>query len=375
MKHEQRRKNEAVAMELHRLADIASREASKNAENLERLAGGDFDGQCPVGKMPCPVSAELVANRARNKKLARHARADADAKYEAFRKEEKHHGDCLRQVQEADRLAERLQAMRDQLARMSDRYESALETPEVDVALEEEQLSRLQSDFALATESLLFVEHDLGYATKAAAACEDLKRQITEAEGPVLLYSAAGNVMRITRRRVAEQALRQIERGANDDLAACGIPLSVQLRWEREGKKLSRACAECGRPFPDSARIKACECGVARGPQMVQQLDVVMSDRSGGAEDLAGLALQLAASRWLRGERASPWASAVLDEVTGQLDATHHRALMQHLPRMLSNAGLRQAFVISHSGAMAASLPGRIVIESDGTSSRARVAA
>ena len=90
-----------------------------------------------------------------------------------------------------------------------------------------------------------------------------------------------------------------------------------------------------------------------------------LSDRSGAAEDLAGLWLQRAAFEWLRARRSSPWRSMVLDEPFGALDAAHRRVVVAEVARMARESG-EQLLVVSHQPGVLESLPGRIVVRGDG---------
>jgi DNA repair exonuclease SbcCD ATPase subunit len=98
-------------------------------------------------------------------------------------------------------------------------------------------------------------------------------------------------------------------------------------------------------------------------------LDVVLSDRSGAAEDLAGLAISLAASSRLRAERGSPWGVVCLDEPFGALDRSHRRSLAKGLVLMLVGQW-EQALVIAHDDATMDAMPGRIVIVGGSNGSR-----
>lgn len=164
------------------------------------------------------------------------------------------------------------------------------------------------------------------------------------------------------RRRIAEDALDEIAAGANELLARAGVELSVGFRWERETKGLASACDDCGAPFPPSAKVRACSrCHAERGPKLDERLDVVLSTRSGAAEDLAGVALSLSASARLRAERGSSWGLVCLDEPFGALDRSHRRGLSRGLVSMFRGQW-EQALVIAHDDAVMDGMPGKIVI-------------
>ncbi len=90
---------------------------------------------------------------------------------------------------------------------------------------------------------------------------------------------------------------------------------------------------------------------------------IELTQRSGAAEDLAGLAVQIAASAWLRESRGSAWRSIAIDEPFGSLDSCHSRALGAHLAALLAGKhGFLQSFVVAHDRASLDAFPSRIEI-------------
>ena len=106
---------------------------------------------------------------------------------------------------------------------------------------------------------------------------------------------------------------------------------------------------------------------------MVEKLEVVLSQQSGALEDLCGVFLSFAAARWLAVDRGSAFESVFADEVTAHLDRAHRAAFARKLPAILGGMGARQGFVISHDSATIASLPAKLLVESDGRRSTVRV--
>ena len=98
-----------------------------------------------------------------------------------------------------------------------------------------------------------------------------------------------------------------------------------------------------------------------RGPNVAAKLVIDLSNRSGAAEDLAGMAVGLAASQWLRSKRASAWSAAYIDEPFGALDAHNKRALSNHVATMLRRS-FASAFVVAHDREILDAMPGRVVI-------------
>ncbi len=176
-------------------------------------------------------------------------------------------------------------------------------------------------------------------------------------------------------RRIAEQCLNEITFDANDILSESGVDLKVDLTWTREGSGLAKTCDRCGNAYPTSARIKDCSrCGASRGANIIHSLEIGLSDRSGAAEDLAGIAIQLSVSKYIRGVRGSDWGTMLIDEPFGALDRNNRRSLTRALQSMMSSFGVEQSFIVSHSDDTRV-FPGTILIERDGKESTVQVIA
>ena len=208
-------------------------------------------------------------------------------------------------------------------------------------------------------------------AESAVSAAQDA---LGRAEATAQVAREGAAVLRAARRRIAERALKTIEQDANAALRALSDS-SFELSWAREGGGKAKSCPACGEPFPASVKVRECPlCGRERGPHMVERLDVVFGGRQSSAiEDLVGTFLAIAAARWLAEDRGSPFSTMFVDEATAHLDAAHRRAVAYKLPGILREMGVTQAFVISHDRGVVAALPSRILIESDGARSVARV--
>lgn len=340
------------------------------------LARGHFDGECPVAKFPCPATKEILSRKAANQALADEAEQKEREAHVKLKEVRERARDAEEKLRVAERLRDKLEMLRDRIRKLREHYLQAKEAPEPEDFDEiRKQLTEARSMVGTCEGNIGALQERRRWVEQATKDQKETEKLVDIKRKRMELYSALLSVFKTARRKVAEEALGEIEGIANADLATCGIPLSLEMRWAREGKGLAKTCEQCGRAFPSSERVKACSCGANRGPHMVNRLDAVMSDRSGGAEDIAGVALQLAASRWLREERASAWAVAILDEVFGQLDRTNSRALTTHLPRMLSSAGFRQSFLLAHSSSILDAMPGRIEIRSDGHNAKPMVIA
>ena len=155
-----------------------------------------------------------------------------------------------------------------------------------------------------------------------------------------------------------------VGRGANAALREAGIDRSVGVTWARYGEGLASSCEECGAPYPSSTKVRECSwCGAKRGPKMVERLDIEPSDRSGAADDLAGIGVRLAASAWLRERKQIQWSNACIDEPFGSLDTANKRAIATHLTSMLGGKyGFVQTFVVAHDRIVTDALPRRIEV-------------
>lgn len=176
-------------------------------------------------------------------------------------------------------------------------------------------------------------------------------------------------------REIAEECMGEIEARANAVIAGAGIDLSIQVKWSREGAGLATNCSACGSPFPKGRGVKECStCGAARGPKMVEKTYFAISNRSGAADDIAGLAFQLGATTWKRAARGVLWSSVMIDEPFGACDPANARAMGTHLHTMIRHDnGFEQGFVVAHDARIMEAMPARVVIRSDGTHARLEV--
>lgn len=347
---------------------------------LKRVGAGTFDGACPVlSGFACPATLRINAKR----EEAGQQISTAAKTLEALSTDRRTHADAVSLVRskqaEVERLRGRLESMkRDALA-----LHEKVKADEVFLGLHTDP-NVLRQALADAT-----VEVELAYQAKLRAEnfyrqrdtqtqkLMDAKTKIADMRPKQALQNACVQIFgkNGAQRRVAESSLSRIEQGANALLSTSAIPLSVAVQWSREGGALAKTCDTCGFPFPASAKIKACtKCATTRGLNQINKLEFQLSDRSGAAEDLAGISIQLAASAWLRAKRGSNWGVALLDEPFGQLDAYNRKAMGLQIANMLSGQyGFEQSFLVAHHAEALDALPGRIQITRDGATSKVRV--
>lgn len=344
------------------VAYAAMVEARSAYERAEQVARGEFSGECPVSGKGCPIAAEINAGnaeasaRCKTLEMARFKRRteheDAAAKLQLKRSRRKQRLLSWWRLQELKRRA--LELLPDH--RWAKANPLGTERPNAEEA------------FSAHVNAQMVVDR----AKELAIELERLKAERVAAEQEVELARAAVKSYRGALRLVAESRLAQIEAGANGLLADAGVELAVKMAWAREGGGLATQCVECGYPFPPSQRVKACErCAAARGPKLVEKLSVELSDRSGAAEDLGGMAAMLSASAWLRERRGAAWGSAFLDEPVGACDAFNRRAVVGYVAGMLrGRLGFEQGFLVAHTRDALDTLPGRVTIVGDGKWSR-----
>lgn len=364
-------------------------EASRSALNTAGLAKeesrakvalvtGQFDGRCPLLGEECPAR-EHVERRGRTMHAEDRKANDAylqardvSAAADGARRE------AARRLEDLESKARRLGELRAEAARLKPAHERwqalsehAGETAASRAALEQgrAELRSAQEREAVLRGCERGVEASRERAAAARGEAERLERSVRVAAAAVAIFGRGG-----AQRRMAEDALTEIQDRACEMLAGTGITLSVEVRWSREGSGVAATCAACGEPFPRSEKVKACaRCCADRGPLIINRLEIEPSAQSGGARDLCGIFVQLAAAEWLVADRESRWGTAMLDEPTASLDADRRRALASHLPAILRESGCSQALVIAHTREILGSLPGQIEVLSEGGWSKARV--
>lgn len=339
------------------------------------MVDGTFNGTCPVAGVACPAEKQIEKERGRVGAEGRLLNQEAADTLAQQRKYQAHVQKLRDQEGRRKLLTERLDQAKRHLAGLQ------AVTPAFSVTID----LRGHGDAVARTADLMRATRDaateasLAYATREAAERAYTKAQdaVEGLRGSLAALQAAEKVLGRSgaQRRIAERALAQIETMANVSLSG-GQSLSVRMVWGREGAGLAKACDNCGEPFPASAKVKACDrCGEARGQHIVPKLELELSDRSGAAEDMVGIAIQLAASSWLRSRRNAAWATALIDEPFGQLDRSNRAATGRRFGAMLQEGGFQQALVVAHSSDVLDSLEGRIEISNIGGRASVRVVA
>lgn len=359
--------------EAHAEARSRVKDARTRLEQYKGLVTDGFDGECPVAGRPCPqrgwVDEQLDAfeGKATSARVALAEYEDELAIRAGAEKE------CAGDATALTLGKEQLEDLRERARALRPHEHAKHPAPLEAVA---EQLAEIRSSAAEVKAKRMAVLRAQQKLSALAKEEEVAAAEHRDADAAAGAWRATTAVMRRAQRHIAEGALAAMRAGANAVFAGCGIDLALEVSWGREGKGPADACDACGRPLPASAKVRACpSCGEARGPKVVQRLDVLPTSTSGGALDLAGVAFQLAASAWLRRQRGCAWGTALIDEPFGALDAANRRALANHLAAMLPRYGFRQSIVVSHTQETAHALPGRIVVIGGADGSRLEVEA
>ena len=337
--------------------------ASREVEQRRRLHRGQWDGECPLSRKQCPASDEVRAEVRDNGVRLQEVEDRASSLFDEYVKTEKAADVALATNKERERIRWRMGELRKEVDRLRPMAQHAAVAPAFD-----DQRPALQREAGELRAKVGILEAANERIRQAELQVAGLEQRVAALRQAAAILGRAG-----AQKRVARAGLGKIEMAANRRLVFAGADLQVEVRWEVEGKDPAKNCGACGWPFPDSAKVKECpKCGAARGRQMQNKLEFLRSRQSGGADDLASLALQLSAARWRREHGGARWATGLLDEASAQLDASHRKAL----GRMLANDdAFEQMLCVSHHVASLDALPHRIEITSDGKWAKAKVVA
>lgn len=338
---------------------------------IERLDCGDFDGQCPVTGGACPAADEVRRSGPAAGVLdeLRWKLNDCD---QAQGKAGNDRTDAARDARERAQGRAHLAALRAEARRLkpaADAIARRGQPPTADAVQSRLSNARIAETEAFA--ALHEAKSNRDWLAEASADAAKLRAKAERLKADIDLHREAVAILgrEGAQKRVASLALGQIEDGANALLRAAGVALGVRFIWAREGKGMAKQCGDCGAPFPASARAKQCpRCGAVRGPHMIAKLDIELTNSSGAADDLAGIAVQLAASNWLRLKRGTPWAAVCIDEPFGALDRTNRNALAVHVATMLRDR-FDLALVVAHDRAILDALPAQVAIVADASGS------
>jgi len=338
---------------------------------LRSTVQGTFSGVCPAMGLQCPSKGVVDASR----EQTRDAFQAANEELSTINNLLDEHRGMVSELQfkqsQHDKWLHELEACNDKIRHLeSELSRLDKERPEAPPARYQEvieehsniktRVKRIEDRISALTDlRLVFVE-----GINKQKALRDklaLKRQQCELNRQAFQVFGKQGAQKI----LAERALSFIETRANDFLVSAQIPLSLEIKWSNETDALALDCFKCGYAFPSGKSVKVCPvCSSERKHKTNDKLSFELSDRSGAAEDLAGMAFQIAAAQYLRIQRDSNLSILLLDEPFGQLDEYNRRSIASHLSAMLMSSGFQQAMIVAHHDGITDVMPNRIVITS-----------
>ena len=185
------------------------------------------------------------------------------------------------QIDDHERLRVRLDVMRTRAKHLKEAHDLAKEKGVLDDAQVEalfDEMRKLQVGVA----ELKSTQHRMGEvidaARKKGEEAEKLREQAKGVGALARAHHESAAVFAAARRRIGEGALSEIEEGANEILAECGVGVRVSASWSREGGDPAKNCPDCGSAMPASAKVKSCQlCGAERGRQVINELRVAVA--------------------------------------------------------------------------------------------------
>lgn len=347
-------------------------EADRAVREKNMLSRGLFNGVCPVGGIQCPAKDQLNADGEKSRELlalAKTTQSKARTDLEAVRLEVQ----TLETAKQAlDDFATNKANLEEQMRRLRPAWEAHRAEKTIPEYTHDSArlLTTVRASIADAERKLVVRDqYDKSIGAQRGVMMA-LQPELTTHREALLILGPGG-----AQRRVAEGMLETVEDGANASLQTSGVDLRAAFSWQREGKALADNCEQCGAPFPSSRKVKNCTvCGSARGMKIERKLRIQVKPKSGGNDDLAGMAIRLAAFAWLKAKRGTPWSVACLDEPFAALDAHNRHGVARHLVALLgSRYGVEQAFVTAHDASLLGGLPHRILITGSDAGSTVRV--
>ena len=343
------------------------RHANDQYRQARELVKGEFGGVCPVDGHRCPDAQIMNSLTSESRKRAK----DCDTRLQMAQtkqREIKSRYDALMAKQNNLRS---LLTSYDWNLKQAEKYKEFITTieqmGEPGISLEEaekrinpllEEFHKCQSDISTLDNAIKSVNDAFDVVEIANNELFNLRNSIKIHQQAVVILGKNG-----VQRRLAENALNQITAMANESLQKCGIDLSVNVKWCREGNGLADECSICGAAFPKGKSIKEClRCHSPRGAKTIDKIEVILSDISGAAEDLCGVVISLAAAAWLKNRRNSTWGVVLVDEAFGALDLANSSALSSNFAALIKEGGFEQGFLVAHTRAVTDTMPGRITV-------------
>lgn len=359
--------------ETSRELSVKVADARRETTRLKVLVTEEFDGVCPVSEgFECPAKSKINARSKENtesykKALENYKVVNTDlTKIETEKKgleAEKRQRELVRVARERklgriEELKKRLNVVKGEIEAYKERgivldgsrWETPIKPPTPD------------------RYALSMAEKNLADSERAREGLQDAFKRVEATAMTLRAHRLAASILgpEGARRRVTEKSVKVIEDEANRVLSEAGVDQQVKASWGRETGSAADQCFECGRAFPASLKIKRCEgCGATRGPKIRHEFTWELSFVSGAGNDLAGLGLRIGGFKWLKNMRGAAWGVAVLDEATGQMDASRKKAVSASIRRMMVGI-FEQTYISSHDSTLLESCDHKILIKGYG---------
>lgn len=354
-------------------AEATTRTTKESVRAAKRLASGQFDGACPASPgFECPARSAINARRQENSNRLEEARQECS---KATNQEEAVQGQLATGRRALSKLKHQKRDHGSHLLALKETewaldYEGLSEPTRPDLNALTDALTSATRDLATDEASVTGIENTIAKVKRAQARIADLSADIDIERAATVVLGRSG-----AQRELAEGALADIASRANSAMSNAGVPLSLEVSWGAEGKKLETDCTACGYHYGSSQKDKECpKCDTTRSLKFDAKLRIELKNVSGGSRNIAGLMLQLAAAHWLRASRGIGLASYFIDEPFGQMDRSNRLGIAAKLHSMMeSEFGARQAFVVAHDNDTLETLPARIQITSTDGNSRVEV--
>lgn len=349
-----------------RKQEIGLRDARVENDKIARLLTGEFDGKCPLIHAACPAADHV---KTVGSKMTAHKK-ESDRRCAIMRDELgkskmelKVVGDEIAVMISDEATLKRLREEAKALLLSRDYISEHGEPPnEAGMGAKLTELRALILEKGARQRD---VAHKMEEHAKLVAARQQVNEEREKLQPQIMLMREAVEILGKSgaQREIAVAELAGIEVGANALLEDAEVDLRLGVRWGMEGQDLASSCFKCGAAFPASQKVKVCACGEPRGQHVIERLDIVPTSQSGAAEDLAGLAFQLAVAAWLRARRETDWSVVFADEPFAACDKANGRAVVARLNAMVRGRfSFSQGFVVAHDSELMEALPARVEI-------------
>lgn len=346
----------------------ATRAKVEHKQDSEEKFRGD--GCCPLESMlECPLKDRLVELlNARDADRKEQADLNAKAREKIILLEEGMRG-LQRISKDAGDRDQRANSLRSQIEDIDEKLHGRTEE-------DGRVLDELSEELQIARDAVQLQEQKIADWKALGTQIAVARNHEQAATGWITANEHRGRQLRFIRRACGrdgiptmqlENALSEVEVGANAVLELIEAPHRVAFSFQRELKVLEDSCGECGGTFDKSD--KTCQhCGETRRNKRSEDISLEIMDSNGRVQDFAqdssgGRALAALALRVALAQRFG-FNVLFLDEVCGSLDDENLDMLIRLLKR-LTTMGFDQVFVISHRQRVRELLEHLLVVERD----------